>query len=136
MPFCLTSWKPPKVEIRYSGSSRRDYWLLPPLLELPLGLLPLELEPPLEAPLLEPLDPIPELPLLLPEPPLELPPLELPELLPEPPLELPLLPPKLLLFEPAFTAASNSLRLIWPLPSASARLKSRPGTAATSERSR
>lgn len=55
---------------------------------------------------------------------LELPPLELPPL--EPPLLRPL---------EAFIADSNSVRLIWPLPSASARPNSRPGMLAASERS-
>lgn len=74
-------------------------------------------------------------------PPLEPDGMELePGLEPEPGLELePLLDPPVL--EPlrlpplAFIAASNSVRLICPLPSASARPNSRPGMLAASDRS-
>lgn len=55
----------------------------------------------------------------------------------EPPLPEPEVEPLPLLRLPplAFIADSNSVRLIWPLLSASARLNSRPGTVAASDRS-
>ena len=60
---------------------------------------------------------------------------ELPELPELPGLVLPPVLEPLLPDDPFFMADSNSLRLIWPLPSASALLKSRPCTLAASERS-
>ena len=94
--------------------------LLPPELEPPM--LPPELEPPM---LPSELDPLPDEPVLEPlllglelDPELEPPAPELPD-------ELPL----------DFIADSNSVRLIWPLLSASARVNSSPGTLAASERS-